>query len=71
MVSGKILTRLDGIDVHEDVLRSEMALDTFEFFNTISSTKIGQSTRSAKASASLGRESIVIISPSRSTQISA
>src|SRR5579864_7994472 len=48
-----------------------MALEILEFFRTSSSTKIGQSTRNASASASLGRESMLINSPSRSTQISA
>src|ERR1700756_4123039 len=53
------------------VVRSESWLEILEFLSTSSSTKIGQSTRNARASASLGRESMVIICPSRSTQISA
>src|SRR5208337_2441170 len=53
------------------VLRSASAVDTFELFSTCSSTKIGQSIRNASANASLGRESMLINSPSRSTQISA
>jgi len=53
------------------VTRSETLAATFEFFNTSSSTKIGQSTRSASASASDGRESMLIGCPSRSIQITA
>src|ERR1019366_4338046 len=50
---------------------SEMALEILELFRTSSSTKMGQSTRKASARASLGRESMDMISPLRSTQISA
>src|SRR5580700_7215085 len=53
------------------VTRSDIFAACFEFFNTISSTKIGQSTRSASASASDGRESMLITSPLRSSQITA
>src|SRR5580658_518079 len=51
--------------------RSLMLAASFEFFNTTSSTKMGQSQRSASASASDGRESIEITSPPRSSQITA
>ena len=50
---------------------TDTALAVLEFFRTESSTKIGQSSRSARASASLGRESTLISSPSRSSQMSA
>src|SRR5690348_11075119 len=53
------------------VTRSDMFAASFEVFSTISSTKIGQSTRNANASASDGRESIEITSPPRSSQITA
>src|SRR5215472_3364043 len=53
------------------VTRSDMLAARFEVFSTTSSTKIGQSTRSANASASDGRESIEITSPPRSSQITA
>src|SRR5579872_1580530 len=53
------------------VTRSDMLAASFEVFNTTSSTKIGQSTRSASASASDGRESMLITSPPRSSQITA
>src|SRR3982075_4425558 len=49
--------------------RSDALAASFEFFSTISSTKIGQSTRSARASASDGRESMLITSPPRSSQM--
>src|SRR5580700_7765007 len=53
------------------VTRSDPFAACFEFFSTSSSTKIGQSTRSASASASDGRESILTTSPLRSNQITA
>src|SRR5450631_594097 len=53
------------------VTRSDMFAASFEVFSTISSTKIGQSTRRASASASEGRESMLIISPPRSSQMTA
>src|SRR4030081_712936 len=43
--------------------------DCLEFFRTSSSTKIGQSTRKASASASDGRESMLMTCPSLSSQI--
>ena len=48
-----------------------IALEIFELFKTSSSTKMGQSTRRARARASLGRESMEKIWPLRSTQINA
>src|SRR5215831_2994965 len=53
------------------VTRSDMLAASLEVFSTPSSTKMGQSTRSAKASASDGRESMLITSPPRSSQITA
>src|SRR5258706_13095330 len=53
------------------VTRSDILAACFEFFSTSSSTNIGQSTRSASASASDGRESMLITSPLRSSQITA
>ena len=50
---------------------SETAAESLDDFSTESSTKMGQSRRSARASASLGRESTEISSPSRCTQITA
>src|SRR5205823_12497033 len=53
------------------VTREASLVASLEFFNTSSSTKIGQSTRRAKARASEGRESMLITWPSRSSQITA
>src|SRR5208282_3111923 len=53
------------------VILSGMLVASFELFRTRSSTKIGQSTRSASASASDGRESMLTTSPSRSSQMTA
>src|SRR5580692_12627375 len=53
------------------VTRSVMLAASFDVFNTPSSTKMGQSTRSASASASEGRESMLMTSPPRSSQITA
>src|ERR1700722_15609800 len=52
------------------VTRSALAA-SLEVFSTPSSTKIGQSTRSANANASDGRESMLITSPPRSNQMTA
>src|SRR4249919_1952268 len=52
-------------------IRSAAVLATLEVFSTSSSTKIGQSRRNASASASDGRESMLITLPSRSIQITA
>ena len=51
--------------------RSELLAATFEDLRTSSSTKIGQSTRRASAKASEGRESMLMMRPSRSTQMTA
>src|SRR5260370_28757929 len=53
------------------VTRSDEVAACFEVFRTSSSTKIGQSTRNASASASEGRESTLTTRPSRSIQITA
>ena len=50
---------------------SDVAPAFFEVFSTSSSTKIGQSTRRARASASEGRESTLMMWPSRSIQMTA
>src|SRR5258708_21512873 len=51
--------------------RSDALAASFEFFSPISSTKMGQSMRRARASASDGRESMLITSPPRSSQMTA
>src|SRR6516165_2327436 len=53
------------------VTRSDILVASFEVFRTDSSTKIGQSTRNARASASEGRESMLMTSPPRSSQMTA
>src|SRR5215469_610035 len=53
------------------VTRSDMFAASFEVLRTVSSTKIGQSTRSARARASEGRESMLMTSPPRSSQMTA
>ncbi len=65
---GKILQPLAdilGVDFFGD------QTTCLEVFNTVSSTKMGQSRRNARASASDGRESIEMVWPSRSSQMSA